>query len=134
MNILKLILPALSAFTLQAGELGPDVEAKFIKAIIASSGSNKVACTDAALKVALEAQGVVVDASAAIVWSTNALDAKMMKASGRLVVTNKRELAANACVLVQEEGGRPKIFLNTINLKAARVQLGDAVLKIAEKI
>jgi len=134
MNILKLILPALAAFTLQAGELGPDVEAKFIKAIIASSGSNKVACTDAALKVALEAQGVVVDASAAIVWSTNALDAKMMKASGRLVVTNKRELAANACVLVQEEGGRPKIFLNTINLKAARVQLGDAVLKIAEKI
>jgi hypothetical protein len=51
-----------------------------------------------------------------------------------LVVAGRRDLAANSCILIEEDGGRPKLLLNTANLKASRVQLGDALLKLAEKI
>ena len=125
---------ALTTFAVRAADLTPEVEAKFLKAIISSSGTNKISCSDPALKTALEAQGMVVDSSATIAWTTNPMEAKNFKAFGRLVVTNRRELAANASVLISEEGGRPKILLNTANLHAAKIQLGDAVLKIAEKI
>jgi hypothetical protein len=134
MKHLKLALLALASLAVRAGELSPEVEAKFLKAILASSGSNKISCSDAPLKAALEAQGCVVDSGAPIAWSTSPGEAKMMKTSGRLVITNRRELAIHASILIQEDAGRPKILLNTANLHAAKIQLGDAILKIAEKI
>jgi hypothetical protein len=134
MKHLKLALLALASLAVRAGELSPEVEAKFLKAILASSGSNKNSCSDAPLKAALEAQGCVVDSGAPIAWSTSPGEAKMMKTSGRLVITNRRELAIHASILIQEDAGRPKILLNTANLHAAKIQLGDAILKIAEKI
>ena len=130
-----LALASVAAFTVRAGELTPEVEAKFLKVIVSSSGGNKIACSDPALKTALEAQGIQVDASASIVWATNAAEGKTSKAMGRLVISGKRELSFLASVLLEEEGGRPKILLNPANLHAAtRVTLGDAILKIAEKI
>jgi hypothetical protein len=137
MNILRTLLlavAAVSTFAVQAAELGPEVEAKFLKAIVASSGTNKISCNDAALKAALEAQGIVVESGAGIAWVTNPNEAKTMKQFGRLVITNRRDLGASACVLIVEEGGRPKIMLNPANLKAAKIQLSDAVMKIGEKI
>lgn len=131
---LLLAAAALATFAVRAGELTPEVEAKFLKAIIASSGTNKISCSDGALKAALEAQGITVDSSSPIAWVTNPNEARAMKQFGRLVITNKRELAASAAVILLEDGGRPKIMLNTANLKSAKVQLSDAVLKIAEKI
>jgi len=129
------LLAAASVATLAVrADLTPEVEAKFLKAIIASSGTNKIACEDAALKTALEAQGIVVDSAAPICWVTNPNIAKTMKQFGRLVITNRRDLATSASVLIVEDGGRPKLILNTANLKTAKVQLSDAVLKIAEKI
>jgi len=134
MKATLLTLASLAAFTARAGELTPEVEAKFLKAIIASSGTNRISCSDAALKAALEAQGIVVDGSAQIAWTTNPSEARAFKTFGRLVITNKRELSASAAVLIQEDAGRPRILLNTANLHASKVQLSDAVLKIAEKI
>lgn len=129
-----LILAALTGLAASAGELSPEVSAKFLKAIVSSSGSNKIACADAGVKAALEAAGVTVDGGAQIVWATNANEARMGKQMGRLVVTPKRELASMSCILLEESDGHPKMVLNTGNLKSARVQLGDAIMKIAEKI
>jgi hypothetical protein len=134
MKILTLAFLALASLAVHAGELAPEVEAKFLKAILASSGSNKISCSDPALKTALEAQGCVVDSGAPIAWSINPNEAKNLKSFGRLVITNRRDLAVHASILIQEDGGRPKILLNTANLHAAKIQLGDAILKIAEKI
>lgn len=131
---LLLLFVAIASTALRAGELSPEVEAKILKALVSSSGSMKIACSDATLKAALEAQGITVDSSAMIVWATNAMEARNGKTMGRLVVTSHREFAASACVVIEEADGRPKILLNPPNLHAAKVQLGDAVLKIAEKI
>lgn len=134
MKPLFLALVSTAAMTVRAGELSPEMEAKFLKVIVSSSGNTKISCNDSALKAALEAQGVTVDSSASIAWVSNPVEAKMAKSSGRLVITSKKELAASVSVVLEEEGGRPKILLNPTNLHASRVQLGDAVLKIAEKI
>ena len=131
---LLLSLVTLATLTLRAGELSPEVEAKFLKVIMTSSGATKIACSDAALKTALEAVGIVVDPSSSIVWASNMGEAKMGKMVGRLVVTNKRELASQASILLEEDGGRPKILVNTGNLHNCKVQVGDAVLKLGEKI
>jgi hypothetical protein len=137
MNVLRTLLLAVAAvatLAVRAGELTPEVEAKFLKVIVTSSGASKISCSDPARKAALEAQGLTVDASAPIVWVTAANEAKALKAMGKLVISNTRNLAASASVLIEEDGGRPKIFLNTANLHASKVQLGDVVLKITEKI
>jgi hypothetical protein len=136
MNFLKSVLLALAAapLALSSGELPPEVTAKFLKAIATSSGNAKVMCGDPALKAALEGQGVTVDSSSPIAWVTSAAEARMQKQFGRLTVTNKRELASLACIIIEEDGGRPKILLNPANLHAAKVQVSDAFLKIAEKI
>jgi len=110
------------------------VQAKIIKVIVSSSGGNKIACGDPALKAALEGAGLVVDSGAPIVWSTSPGEAKNLKTFGRLIITDRRELAAYASIVIQDDGGRPKIMLNPANLKTAKVQLSDAVMKIAEKI
>jgi len=129
-----LALAAAASLALRAGELSPELEAKFLKVIISSSGNTKIGCSDSALKTALEAQGITIDSSSSIVWVTNSAEAKAYKAMGRLVIVSKRELAPVASVVLDEEGGRPKLLLNTANLRQSKVQLGDAVLKIAEKI
>jgi hypothetical protein len=137
MRLIQLAFAALLPFaaaTVQAGDLSPEIQAKFIKVIVSSSSIGKIACTEPALKAALEAQGVVVDSSSMIVWVTNPNEAKMLKAAGRLVIGGSRNLLALACVVLEEEGGRPKLLLNTANLKASRVQLSDAVMKIGEKL
>lgn len=137
MNSLRplfLALAAVATFAVRAGELTPEVEAKFLKVIVTSSGASKISCSDPALKAALEAQGLTVDPSAPIAWATGQGEAKAFKAMGKLVIANRRDLAASASVLIEEDGGRPKIFLNTTNLHASKVQLGDVVLKITEKI
>lgn len=133
MKLRHLFLISLASLALRA-ELAPEVQAKIIKAIVASSGSNKIACSDGSLKGPLEAVGLVVDSSAPIVYTNSPAEARNFKTFGRLIITEKRELANFAAVIISDDGGRPKIMLNTTNLKTAKVQLSDAVLKIAEKL
>ncbi|BDU77411.1 hypothetical protein [Mesoterricola sediminis] len=129
------VLAALAcAPALRAGEAAPEVQAKFLKVIVSSSGSNRIACSDPALRPALEALGLQVDGNAQVIWATSVPEAKVSKAMGKLVVAGRRELASASCVLIEEEGGRPKLLLNTNNLRSSKVQLGDALLKLAEKI
>lgn len=131
---LLLAVASVATFAAQAGDLAPEVEAKFLKVIVSSTGTSRIACADPVLKAALEAQGVTVDPSAQVIWVTGMSEARAGKAMGKLVITPKRDLVASVAVLLEEDGGRPKIFLNTSNLHAAKVQLGDTVLKITEKI
>jgi hypothetical protein len=130
-TMLLLIMVSLTGIAGRAGELAPEVAAKFLKVIVTSSGGTKIACSDPAIKAALEAQGVVVDAGAQIVWAVTVTEARAGKQFGRLVITAKRELAASASILLEEDGGHPKILVNSNNLRSSKVQLGDAILKIA---
>lgn len=137
MKVLKTTLVALlgmAALSVSAGDLTTEAQAKFLKVIVSSSGVGKIACSDAALKSALEAQGVTVDAGAPIAWASNALEAKNLKTAGRLVISGRHELLNAAGIVIEEQGGRPKILLNSANLNAAKVQVGDAILKIGEKM
>ena len=128
------LLCAFGAFAVQAGDLSPEVTAKFLKVIVSTSGQGKISCSDAPLKSALEAQGVTVDSGAQIIWCTNPMDAKNQKTMGKLVVVGRRDLGANACIVIEEDGGRPKLIFNTANLQRSRVTLSDAVMKIGEKL
>ena len=75
-----------------------------------------------------------VEDGAAIVWCNSAGEAKGHLHMGRLVVAGHRDLISSACVVVEEEAGRPKILLNTANLRTSKVKLGDALMKIGEQI
>jgi hypothetical protein len=125
---------ALAPLSIQAGEANVETQAKFLKAIVASTGSTKVACADPALRAALEAVGLQLDSAAPVIWATTMGEAKGSKLTGRLVVSGRRELVSNTCILIEEDGGRPKLLLNTANIRASRVQVSDAILKLAEKI
>ena len=137
MKIKQLALALLctaGAMTLQAGELSPEVTGKFLKVIVSTSGQGKIACGDSAMKAALENLGVTVDPTASIIWCTSPMDAKMQKSNGKLVVVGRRDLGPFACIIIEEEGGRPKLILNTNNIRSSKVTLSDALMKIGEKL
>jgi hypothetical protein len=50
-----------------------------------------------------------------------------------MVVVGHRDLMSAACVVLEEDGGRPKIMLNNNNLRSCRLKLGDAIMKISTK-
>lgn len=132
-HALLLVSLAGGALGLSAGELSAEVQAKFIKVIVASTGG-RIACGDPALRSALTAAGVTVDSGAQVQWTTSPAEAKMLKGTGKLLIAGRRDLMASVAIVLEEEGGRPKIRLNTTNLRASSVQVGDAVLKLGEKI
>jgi len=118
---------------LQAGDLSPEQTAKVLKGIANGCGEFQITCKEPALKAALSALGISVEDGSAMVWCTTAAEAKAQLHLGRLVVVGHRDLSSSACVVVEEEGGRPKILLNTANLRNCKVKLGDALMKIGEK-
>ena len=134
LRTLVMLLVVGTALAVRADDLSPETIAKFLKVIVTSTGGNKIACSDPALKAAIEAAGLVVDSGAPIGWATNAMEAKNFKTFGRLVITGRRELGGAAAILIQEEGGRPKILLNPNNLKGSKVQISDAILKMGQTI
>ena len=128
------LLCACGAQQLPAGDLPPEMLAKILKVICTTSGQTKIACSDASVKTALEAVGLTVENGASIVWCTSPQEAKVQKQMGRLVVVGRRDLTPLACIVLDEDGGRPKIILNTSNIRNSRIQLSDALMKIGEKL
>jgi hypothetical protein len=122
------------ALALQASDLTPEVTARFLKVIATTSGQTRIACQDGAVKTALEAQGMPVEAGAGIVWCTSVTEARMQKQLGKLVVVGRRDLVAMACIVLEEEGGRPRLVLNTTNIRTCKITLGDALMRIGEKL
>jgi hypothetical protein len=130
--VFALILGGCSVWA-PAGELPAEVAAKLVK-IIATSAGGKVSCRDSSMKTALESAGVTVDSDSKIVWATNPVEIKMLRAQNRLVITgNKNFLANGASIAIVEDGGKPKIFLNQANIAASGVALSDAIYKVGEK-
>ena len=128
------LLLGFGALALQASDLTPEVTAKFLKVIASTSGQSRVACLDGGVKAALETQGITVDAGAAVVWCTSAPEARVSKQQGKMVVVGRWDLSSMACILLEEDGGRPKLILNTANIRTCRTPVGDALMKIGEKL
>ncbi len=133
----KLIFTALAAtlgLSLSAGELPIETVAKLVKVVVNGTGG-KIICRDAAMKAALESNGVTVDSSASIIWSSSPAEIKMLKSRGKLIITSRPEqLGMGACIAIAEDGGKPKIYLHPANLAASGISLPDSVLKFGEKI
>lgn len=133
----KLIFTALVAtlgLNLTAAELPVETAAKLVKVVVNGTGG-KITCRDGAMKAALESNGVVVDSSASIIWSSSPIEIRMLKSRGKLIITSRPDqLAMGAAIAIAEDGGRPKIYLHPANLAASGISLPDAVLKIGEKI
>ena len=120
--------------SLPAAELPIETAAKLVKVVVNGTGG-KITCRDGAMKAALESNGVQVDSSANIVWSSSAVEIKMLKARGKLIITSRPEnLGMGACIAIAEDGGRPKIYLHPTNLAASGISLPDSVLKMGQKI
>ncbi len=119
---------------LNAGELPVDLAAKLVKVVVNGAGG-KIACRDAAMSGALQAQGIPLEADAKVAWASSPAEAKMLKSMGKLVISGRSELlSAGAAVAVVEEGGKPKILLHYANLSASGVTLSDAILKVGQAL
>lgn len=135
---MKPIFTALTAATLGlnlfAGELPAETAAKLVKVVVNGAGG-KISCRDAAMKAALESNGVQTDGVSKVVWTSSVAEIKMLKSQGKLIITNRPEqLGMGAAIAIAEDGGKPKIYLHTGNLAASGVAISDAVLKIGEKL
>ena len=135
----RLILCAfafLFAFGLSAEDLAPDVQAKFVKTLVSSTGQFGFCCNnDPALKKSLEAAGVSVSPGFKLAWAATEAEVKTLKADGRLVVVPKVAwLKLGASIAIVEEEGKPTFVIHVANVKATGMTLPDAIVKIAKKI
>lgn len=139
MNVPKrfaLAIGLAAATGLLAGDLPANIQAKFIKILATNAGSpGKVACKDAGVIEAMQAEGVSADAGSKVAWASNEAEVKAYKAAGKLVICGKLEwLPAGGSIAVVEEGGKPQIYLHMGNIAASGVNLSDAILKIGKRL
>ncbi len=113
-----------------------DMQAKFIKVIVSSTGQFGIACNnDPALKKVLEKVGVSVSPGFKLAWAASEAEVKTLKADGRLVVVPKLEwVKLGAGIAIVSVEGLPQLYLNMVNVKASGMTLPDAIIKIAKKI
>jgi hypothetical protein len=133
MSFWRIAITLLFSLALQAADLSAEKSAKILKSIANGCGEFQISCKEPGLKAALSALGISVEDGSSIVWCSTAMEAKAQLQLGRLVVVGNRDLASSACVVIVEEGGRPKIIFNMANLRVCKVKLGDALMKIGEK-
>lgn len=130
---LALLPAALLSFGLNAGEIPPEMLAKFVKIICTSASSTKVATKDAALSGKFTESGLAVDGGSKIAWASTEGEVASYKAAGKLVICPKIEwLTKGGSVAIIEEGGRPQIILHMGNIDASGVKLSDTILKIGK--
>ena len=133
--VLALILATFSAWG-QAGELPPEVLAKFVKLLSSSANSaGKVACKDGTMAGELAKLGINADGSSKVAWAASEGEVRSLKAAGKLVLCGKLEwLPAGGAIAIVEEGGKPQIYLHMGNIAASGVSLSDTILKIGKKL
>lgn len=135
----RLIVSAVAflfAFGLAAQDLSPEVQAKFVKTLVSSTGQFGFACNnDAALKKSLEAAGVSVAPGFKLAWAATEAEVKTLKADGRLVVVPKLQwLKLGGGVAIVEDEGKPQFYLNMANVKASGLTIPDTIIKISKKM
>ena len=121
---------------LAAADLAPDVQAKFVKTLVSSTGQFGFACNnDPELKKSLEAAGVSVSPGFKLAWAATEEEVKKLKADGRLVVVPKLQwLRLGGGVAIVEEDGKPQFYVHMANIKASGLTLPDTIIKIAKKM
>jgi hypothetical protein len=121
---------------LQAGELPPELQAKFIKIICSSAGGlGSVACKDPLVGEEIAKLGMKVDATSKVAWASKNGDVKEFKNAGKLVVCSRLDfLSSGGSIAVVEEGGKPAVYLHMSNIGASGVTLSDAILKIGRRM
>ncbi len=134
--LLSIGILAFAAAGLNAGDLPPAVQAKFIALLAKSAQSaGKVACKDAALAAKLADEGVAVDSGSKVAWGATEGEVKSLKAAGKLVICGRLEwLPAGGSIAIVEEGGKPQIYLHMGNIAASGVPLSENVLKIGKRL
>jgi hypothetical protein len=112
-----------------------EIQAKFVKILLSSSGQFGFACNDAALKAKLEELGVSVGPGFKYAWGSSEPEVRALKAQGRfIIVPNLDWLKAGGCIAIVVEGGKPQLYLHVANTKTSGVTVSDAITKIAKKI
>lgn len=135
----RLIVSAIAfllSFGLGAQDLPPDIQAKFVKTLVSSTGQFGFACNnDPALKKSLEVAGVSVSPGFKLAWAATEAEVKTLKAEGRLVVVPKLAwLKLGGGVAIVEEEGKPQFYLHMANVKASGLTIPDTIIKIAKKM
>jgi len=129
-------LVVLVSAQIAAGDLAPDMQAKFVKLLASSAGSaGKISCTSPALLAELGKLGVANDASASVAWASSEAEVKALKAAGKLVICGKLDwLPSGGSIAVVEEGGKPQIYLHMGNIAASKAVVSDTVLRIGKRL
>ncbi|MDR3671877.1 MAG: hypothetical protein P4L36_13600 [Holophaga sp.] len=136
---MKRMFPVAMALVFSAGmnaQNAPlEVQAKFVKILLASSGQFGFACNDPALKAKLESMGVSVGPGFKYAWGSSEPEVRALKAQDRFIICpNLDWLKVGGCIAVVMEGGKPQLYLHVANTKASGVTVADAIVKIAKKI
>jgi hypothetical protein len=137
---MRRFIASAAAFLLTVGlgaqDVAPEVQAKFIKTLVSSTGQFGFACNnDAILKKSLEAAGVSVSPGFKLAWAATEAEVKTLKADGRLVVVPKLQwLKLGGGVAIVEEEGKPQFYLHMANVKASGLTIPDTIIKIAKKM
>ncbi len=133
----RFALVALSfLLTLGLGAEDLEMQAKFVKVIVSSTGQFGICCNnDPALKVVLEKTGLSVSPGFKLAWAASEAEVKTLKADGRLVIVPKLAwIKLGAGIAIVSVEGLPQLYLNMANVKASGMTLPDAIIKIAKKI
>jgi hypothetical protein len=132
-------VPASIAFLLVMGlnaqDLAPETQAKFLKILLSSTGQFGFACADPGFKSKLEANGIAVSPGFKMAWAESEAEVKSLKASGKLVIVPKVAwLKLGGGIAIVEEQGKPQIYLSASNVKASGMTLSDTIVKMAKKV
>ena len=132
----KLLCALLLVLPLSAGDLPPDIKAKFIKILASSAGTpTMVGCKDSSVASELSKMGLNIDNSSKLVYAGSDGEVKAAKAAGKLIVCgNLNQLPIGGAIAIVEENGKPSIYLHMGNIAASGVTLSDAILKIGKKL
>lgn len=113
-------------------DVGPDLQAKFLKVIAHhASSKNRVAASDPAIKAELEKHGVSIEGGANVAFAASEEELKTLVAARKIVVCAHIEwLPQGASIAIVEENGKPAIYMHTGNLEATGVKVAPAILRI----
>jgi len=120
---------------LNAQDLAPEVQAKFLKILLSSTGQFGFACADPGFKAKLEGNGIAVSGGFKMAWAESEAEAKALKTSGKLVIVPKvawLKHNGGGAIAIVEEGGKPQIYINAANVKASGMTLSDTIVKMSK--
>jgi hypothetical protein len=135
MNRLLFPVLALALGRILCAQAAPlEVEAKFVKVLLTSTGQFGFACNDEALKARLEAMGISVGPGFKFAWGRSEEEVRALKAQNRFIVCPSVDwFRSGACLALVEEDGRPQLYLHLANTRASGVTVPDAIARIARK-